>query len=368
MEANQSVDYTDMLSICPQALEAYQQRGVNDVIAAYDIGNILITNHFYGEAAFFYKLAYNMHSKSPSEHPLSHVLWMIRMVALLKGGFPLKDEDLEQLKGLSIPFYNYVTGWKHYKDNHDALSAVLMMGNCYEEFPTGEGADRTYLSIMMDLFNFRPQLSVQGRTYANSMIQVIPNNLFMYWDEDVSEDRSNFEYHQQLGYFNCKIFSKTEAVDWLYQNYGIEARQLFLSLNSPVEAEDFLRVHVINQYGGWWLGTGLRIKSVEQFCTVLPTMYEHVFFLADIDVVHNDFFGSVANSPILNECIRSLYHNCYVNPSLFPTYKTGPGIFNRAVNRNLYRCLKGQGQRPSLIMLNHQELWWQVIETSHSTQ
>lgn len=366
MEASHSTNYADMLSVCPQALEVYEQRGLNDVLTAYDIGNILSTNHFYAEAAFFFKLAFNMHSKDPSEYPLCHILWMIRMVALLNGDFPIKDEELEQLKSLSLPFYNYIVGWKHYKDNKDALSAALIMGNCYEEFPTGEGADRTYLSMMMDLFNPIAELSVVGRAYNQGMMNVIPNNLFMYLDDIHSENQGILEYHQQLGYFNFKVFNKAEATEWLYQNYGVDVRQLFLSAKNSSEAEDVLRVHVINHYGGWWLGAGLRLKSIDQFNDVIPKIYEHAFFLTDNNVVHNDFFGSVANSRILHECIRTLYHNSYINPDLFTAYKTGPGIFNRSINRILYRCIKGEGVRPSFVMLNHHQ-FWNVIEDIHAT-
>ncbi|EHD13160.1 hypothetical protein CIN_18970 [Commensalibacter intestini A911] len=370
MEEEQNVDYTDMLSICPQALEVYQQRGLNDVIAAYDIGNILSTNHFYAEAAFLFKLAFNMHSKSPSEYPLCHILWMIRMVALLKGNFPIKDEELEQLKGLSLPFYNYIVGWKQYKENKDAFSALSVMQNCYEEFPTGEEADRTYISIMMDLFNTDSKLSVEGRSYSTGMQATIPNNLFMYWDQNPPpEIVENFEYHQRLGHFNLKIFNKAEASDWLYQQYGVEARHLFLSARHPAEAADFLRVHVINHYGGWWLDADIRIKSIDQFYSVIPMVYDHVFLLTDNYVVHNDFFGSIPNSPILNECIRTLYHNCYVNRDMFIAYKTGPGIFNRGINRTLYHCLKGEGKRPSFIMLDYNQFWDVIddFETPYKT-
>ncbi|MDI2091486.1 glycosyltransferase [Commensalibacter oyaizuii] len=362
MEENQSIDYTDMLSICPQALQVYQQRGLNDVTAAYDIGNILSTNHFYAEAAFLFKLAYNMHSKSPAEYPLCHILWMIRIVALLKGNLPIKDEELEQLKNLSIPFYNYLTGWKQYKENNDALSAISVMQNCYEEFPTGEEADRIYLSIMMDIFNPNPVVSISPRECSKAAFNVIPNNLFMYWDQNPPpEVTQNFDYQKQLGHFNLRIFDKAEATEWLYQNYGVEARHIFLSARHPAEAADFLRIHVINHYGGWWLDADIRIRSIEQFYSVISTAYEHVFLLTDNYVVHNDFFGSVANSPILNECIRTLYHNSYMHKDLFIAYKTGPGVFNRAINRILYRCIKGEAKSPSLIILDHHK-FWNVIE------
>ena len=82
-----------------------------------------------------------------------------------------------------------------------------------------------------------------------------------------------------MRHFNLKVFDKAEATEWLYQNYGVEARQIFLSARHPAEAADFLRVHVINHYGGWWLDADIRIKSSETFNAIVPSCYEHVFLL-----------------------------------------------------------------------------------------
>lgn len=353
MKDSQPIDYTDMLSICPQALEVYQQRGLQDISTAYDIGNILNSNHFYAEAAFLFKLAFNIHSQNPSDYPFRHVLWVMRMVALLKANLPIKDADLDQLRSLSIPFYNYIIGWNHFRQSQDALASIEMMGNCYEEFPTGEEPDRIYLSIIMKVFHLDLILPVKNNM---AICNVIPNNLFMYWDESPpSEIVQNFEHQKQLGHFNLKIFNKEEAIEWLYQNYGVEARQLFLSAHNPAEAADFFQAHIINHYGGWWLDASIRIKSFEHFNSIIPSMYEHVFCLNDNYTINSDIFGAVANSPILNECIRTLYHNCYTNPNMLTEHKTGPGIFNRGINRNLYRFFKNEIKAPSLTILDYQK-------------
>lgn len=361
MEENQlnpHVDYTDMLSICPQALDVYQQQGLEELINVFNIANILGTNLHYAEAAFFYKIAFNMHSKSAGQFPLAHFLLMARLVALLKGNFPIKGEELEQLKGLCIPLYNYVMGWKQYKENGNALAALQLMGNCFEEFHTGEETDTIYLTIMMDLFNPNPDISIKNRSFGAADFNVIPNNLFMYWDQNPPEEiLRNFEYHKTLTHFNLRIFNKEEATEWLYQNYGVEARQVFLSARHPAEAADFLRVHVINYYGGWWLDADIKIQSIEKFFSVIPSSYEHVFLLTHNNVVHNDFFGSIPNSPILNDCMLSLYRNSYLHTGLFIAYKTGPGIFGRALNRNFYRCLRGEAKKPSVVLLDHNKFW-----------
>ncbi|CAK7193451.1 hypothetical protein COMNV_01666 [Commensalibacter sp. Nvir] len=359
---NTKLDLNFVLAVCPQALQMYEQRGLDDVVAAYDIGNVLSTNRFYAEAAYLYKLAFEMHSKSPSEYPLAHILWMIRIVALLKGGLEIKDEELEQLKNLSVPFYNYITGWKAYKENKGVRAALKIMENCYEEFPTGEEADRVYLSLMVELLNNKFVGDGESRNSNVSGFNAIPNNVFMYWDENPPEEiQANFSYHQSMTHFNLKIFNKNEAANWLYHYYGVEARQLFLNVRHPAEGADFFRLHVINHYGGWWLDADIKIRSIKRFFEIIPVGYDHVFFVTDEFVAHNDFFGSIANSPILNEGLRSLYHNSYVHKDMFIAYKTGPGILNRALNRNFYRFYKGEAKAQSCIILDHND-FWKVIE------
>ncbi|PXY99735.1 hypothetical protein GN303_01450 [Commensalibacter melissae] len=353
---NLDVGYEEILSVCPQALDVFKHHGAKDLNPLFDIANILSTNHFYSEAAFFYKIAFDTHSKSPTQYPLAHVLLMARQVALLKASLPLKQEELEQLKNLCIPLYNFVVGWKQYRENNDAFNAIRIMQNCYEEFHTGEEADTIYLTIMMNIFNPVSSIGIKNREVGRADFSVIPNNLFLYWDQNPPEEISNnFKFLKELGHFNLKIFDKVEATEWLYQNYGVEARQIFLSARHPAEAADFLRVHVINYYGGWWLDADIQIQSVEKFYSITPAIYDHVFFLTHNNVVHNDFFGSVAKSPILEECMLSLYRNSYLHQGLFIAYKTGPGVFARALNRHFYRALRGEAKYPSCILLDHQK-------------
>lgn len=366
MEENQlnlDVDYSDMLSICPQALDFYTKNGMTELMHPYTIANILGTNQFYAEAAFFYKIAFNMHSKDAGQFPLAHFLLMARLVALLKGNFPIKEEEMEQLKGICIPLYNYVAGWRLYKESGNALAALQLMGNCFEELHTGEETDTIYLTVMMDLFNPNQEVCIKNRAFGVADFNVIPNNLFMYWDQNPPEEiQKNFEYHKTLSHFNLKIFNKEEATEWLYQNYGVEARQLFLNARHPAEAADFLRVHVINYYGGWWLDADIKIQSVEQFFSIIPSTYEHVFLLTHNNVVHNDFFGSVPNSPILNDCLLSLYRNSYLHTGLFIAYKTGPGVFSRAINRVFYRYLRGEAKKPSVVLLDDRKFWSVIFD------
>lgn len=357
-----SVDYAEMLSVCYQALEVYQKKGANDLLAAYEIANILGTNRFYAEASFFYKIAYDLHSKSPTQFPLAHFLLMARIVCLIKGDLPIREEEVEQLRELCIPVYNYIMGWRHYREDKNAVEAIQLMANCFEEFHTGEEADTVYLTIMMDIFNPNPNLSIKNRASGVADFNIIPNNLFMYWDQNPPpEIVENFEYHHNMRHFNLKVFDKAEATEWLYQNYGVEARQVFLSARHPAEAADFLRVHVINHYGGWWLDADIRIKSSETFNAIAPSCYEHVFLLTENNVVHNDFFGSISNSPILNDCMLSLYRNSYLHTGLFIAYKTGPGIFARALNRIYYRTLRGETRKPACVLLDHLK-FWSIIE------
>ncbi|WP_026398827.1 glycosyltransferase family 32 protein [Acetobacter nitrogenifigens] len=85
----------------------------------------------------------------------------------------------------------------------------------------------------------------------------IPFRVYMYWDQNPpTEIQENFDYHRQIQGLDYQVFNKDHATEWLYQNYGVEARGLFLGARHPAEAADFLRVHIMQLYGGWWLVAG----------------------------------------------------------------------------------------------------------------
>jgi mannosyltransferase OCH1-like enzyme len=229
------------------------------------------------------------------------------------------------------------------------------MRNCYEEFHTGEEPDTIYLSGILKAFpvfspthrNVRRDISVRN--------DIIPRNLFFYWDQNPPREiADNFDYHRRLNHFNVRVFDKYQAETWLYETYGLQARGIFLEARHPAEAADILRVHVIHKYGGYWLDADIRLRSVERFEEALPKNVEHVFLTTKNGVVHNDFFGAARNSEILSDCLLSLYRNCYLHRGLYIPYKTGPGVFARAINRIYYNAFIGAGPIPSAHVLGQQ--------------
>ncbi len=72
------------------------------------------------------------------------------------------------------------------------------------------------------------------------------------------------------------------------------------------------------------------------------------FLLTRRHVVHNDFFGTCPNNEVLSDALLSIYRNCYLHPGLFIAYKTGPGVYARAINRITFRSLNGNRPKPSI--------------------
>lgn len=174
----------------------------------------------------------------------------------------------------------------------------------------------------------------------------------MYWDrEPPPEIAENFDLHRALPSFQTDIFDKDRAAEWLYNFYGVAAREIFLHARHPAEAADILRIHVINIYGGYWLDADLRIRSVPRFDEILGGNSEAVFMTTPSHVVHNDFFGSAPGTQILGDCLLSLYRNCYQHHDLYIAFKTGPGVFARALNRAFYRAATGRGPVPAIRVL-----------------
>jgi hypothetical protein len=340
---------------CPEAAVVLAQKGADSVDGCFNIANQLHMRGKCEEASFFYRRAFELHSKQPNQFPTAHGLLQVRLLCLLKASIPAPDEELAELKALSIPFFEYICACKLiFTKEPDYRQALRTFGNAFEEFHTGEEADRIYLRAATGylLSSLEPIVKTQGGRRQPAG-QVIPRRLFFFWDkEPPPEIAENFRYHEALPGFEVEIFDKQRAAEWLYSYHGVSAREIFLKARHPAEAADFLRIHVINQYGGYWVDADMKIRSVERFDEVFPRNVEGVYPVTDGYLVHNDFFGSVANSPVLNDALLSLYRNCFENQWLNFAYKTGPGVFTRALNRCYYRALTGSGQAPNVAILS----------------
>ncbi|GBQ12289.1 glycosyltransferase family 32 protein [Swaminathania salitolerans] len=329
-----------------QALAFYLTNGCSTVMHAFTLANILHTSFRVQEASRFYRIAFDLHSKNPGEYPLAQSLLQARLLCLLKAGMDLPAEEVAQLRALCIPHANFIESVHKAWREGDPMGALRLTGNAYEEFHTGEEIDSLYLSFAQQAhFTF-------SKNRADH--RVIPNRLFLYWDKNPPEEIvRNFEFHRRITDLDVKIFDKAEAEEWLYDVYGVEARALFLNARHPAEAADILRVHVIQALGGWWLDADIRIRDEEALKFILDQKDSNVLFLTHNNVVHNDFFGSVPQSPLLNECLLNIYRNCHMHQGLFIAYKTGPGVFNRALNRLIHRDLSDIAAMPPTSVYDH---------------
>jgi mannosyltransferase OCH1-like enzyme len=352
-----------LVAVDPQALARYRDKGAGDVAACFDLANILHKHGHLAQASALYKRAYDLHSKHPGLFPLAQSLLQARLLCQIKDRQPLDDGELAMLRSLSLPFYNYIGGAQLLANGADPLAAMRFMRNCYEEFHTGEEPDTIYLSGMLRLFSaFTPTHRNVARD-VKLRNDVIPRNLFFYWDHNPpGEIAGNFNYHRNLNRFDVRVFDKPQAEWWLYETYGVQARTIFQQARHPAEAADILRAHVMHKYGGYWLDADVRLRSVERFEEALPKNVQHVFMTTAGGVVHSDFFGAVPNSPILADSLLSIYRNCYLHRGLYISYKTGPGVLARALNRIYYNALMGAGPIPSVHVLGQQS-FDDVIDT-----
>lgn len=334
-----------------QAMNYFHTHGSTSLEHVFTLANILHMHKLVREAAEFYGLAYNMHSKNPGEYPLASSLLQARLLCLMKAGLAPPPEEMAQLRRLSETMFDYISGIELAWRQHDPKAGLKRMGNCFEVFHTGEEVDVLYLELSLSVL---PEPKVSGKVVRD---RIIPPQIYMYWDRNPPEEvQANYEYHQDLGLFDVHMFDREDGAAWLYDHYGREARDLFLAARHPAEAADFLRVHVIQQEGGWWLDADIRIVSPEAMEAQAAKNPSHLFFVTDNFYVHNDFFGSCANSPILADCMLSLYRNSYLHEGLYIAYKTGPGVFNRALNRRLHNAFQsGRPFDPTVMILRAPE-------------
>lgn len=318
-----------------QAMNYYHRYGADTCEHAFTLANILHMHKLVREAAGFYGLAYNLHSKQPDQYPLASSLLQARLLCLLKAGLSLPEDELLQLKQLSETIYDYISGIAISWRDHDPAAALARMKNCFESFHTGEEVDVLYLETALAVL---PPAAPD--TMPSEMLR-IPRSIYMYWDKKPPEEvQENYEYHCDLELFDVQIFDRDEGAQWLYEYYGREAQDLFLKARHAAEAADFLRAHVICEKGGMWLDADIRITAPDHLETLLGRNPSHLFFLTENYYVHNDFFAAEKNSSFLHDCLLSIYRNSYAYPSLYIAYKTGPGVFNRALNRRIYNSLR----------------------------
>lgn len=347
-----------LVTECPVAEGLFNQHGCHDVMTAFNIANHLHMHSFFKEAAAFYQEAISHRLSDPEGHPREEILLQVKLLCLIKGAQELAIEDLNRLKELSEPLFNYITGVQQYNQGeHSILEAFQKIGCSYELFHTGEEIDTICLKLIYNGLN-------QGNFPNKIRRTEIPRKLFFYWDENTPQDvLENLEFHQQnFPKYSIDVFNKDKAVEWLYKYYGKEAKNIFLKSRHPAEAADILRVHVINSCGGFWVDADLKIVSEDVLEKYIPRNYDNVLLLTDGYFIHNDFFAATANNVILMDCLLSIYRNCYEYEQLFISYKTGPGVFMRAINRAYYRCVEGVTKEFPSLKLMDQKMFDKVTE------
>lgn len=328
-------DLKALVEPCSVARHLLDQDGCHDVMTAFNIANHLHLHSFFREAAIFYQEAINYRRAEPDGHPQESLLLQVKLLCLIKADVPLDEEDRLRLGEISPSLENYISGIERYYRNAATAVETMERINCtFEQFHTGEEIDAIYASLIYRGLEEHAFPDIKSQ-------QMIPRRLFFYWDANIPEDvAANIQYHQGFENYSVELFDQEKAAEWLYSYYGREAQSIFLKARHPAEAADILRVHVMNIYGGFWVDADLKIASEQVLEDLIQQQYDTVFFLTDGNYIHNDFFGVTPNNIFLEDCLLSIYRNCYQFESLFISYKTGPGVFMRALNRTYYRCLK----------------------------
>lgn len=340
-----------------EAKEYFEKHEADTLEHVFNIANILHRNKKPFEAACIYGLAFRIRSTNRDRYPLPQFLLQVRLLCFLKAGCTLPEHDLLTLRELSRPYTDYIEGIMRAWKGEDPKKSLEHMENAFEEFFSGEEVDRLYLEIAQKI---HPSVFLENN--INNKSRNIPRKIFMYWDKNPPEEvLDNIYFHQSIPDFKIEVFDHDKAASWLYEYYGKEARELFLAMRHPAEATDFLKVHVTNLFGGWWLNADVRIRDEKSLEFILNQQAEVVLFSTDNYVIHNDFYGTVPRSGIMEECLRILYTNCYNYRYLYEKYKTGSGIFNRAMTRTIFRNIQGI-PNIDIIKLSDQSSFNSVIE------
>ncbi|NLI27125.1 MAG: hypothetical protein GX413_07020 [Acetobacter sp.] len=331
-----------------RAIDFYRDHGCATVMDAFQIANILHTDGMVREASNFYRIAFDLHPKEAHVFPNAHVLLNVSLLCLLKAGENPSEEDMQLLRGYSIPCYNYIRGVMISWREGDHLRALETMGNCYEEFHTGEECDRIYLSTAIRLshkYNFL-------QNNKNEQSRKIPNIFYSY-------EREKFSKNQEKN-TKLKFFDKNEASEWLFENYGAETRRIFLSIHHEYSESSFFMMHVIYKNGGWWKKADISLKIDIHQLSALSNRYQCIF-LESQGGIQDQFLGLSPYNPILADSIISMYKNIYNYRNKIPDfYIYGKSSIARSINRKIYSSLKEKSCDISFLFLSERE-WDKVF-------
>lgn len=194
---------------------------------------------------------------------------------------------------------------------------------------TGGQSDWYFYKILKD--KIKPHDTTQS-------MEVIPRNLFVYFDKDPPEDIvQNIQDIISHDSFNVQYYNKEMTIDYLNQHHGKEVVDMFLSLGHASPESDFFRFHMMHHYGGYYLDADLKLEG--DVSTYLKTFNNTTMVVkhpTDKGPIRTGFIGACAGTKLIENTIQVLYNNCINHPGLSPWLKTGPGPLTRGVINTLY--------------------------------
>ncbi len=276
--------------------------------------------------------------------PFSPHFMLAALTAKLRANIPIEPSDERQLLRAHEDFFHFFQGLKaDAQEDSDPKLVLETMGNSFEGFLSGSDADWLYLSASANYFS--------SPKYHKASTNEIPDRLFFYWDKDPpAEISENIHDHLSRIEWDIDIYNRDKAISFLDKCFGRETRDLFLNLRHPAEESDFLRYHLIYNFGGYYLDLDEKLIAPELLLTY--SKGAETFLIRSLSgPVENSLFGAIAHSPIIDEAIRVILHNCHLYPKESIWIKTGPGVLSRALVRTYHKAFSGLHDLPSFRMM-----------------
>ena len=311
---------------------------INNFQKSIEIGNELNSHGRHKDALYFLRNAFEINPQS------GHVLLRMLETQLMDGA-EVSPKDVEALRSIDNGFARFFEAQRARSAGKSPKEVLEILGDAFEAFYPGSEVDWLYLRNVMKILPNPP---------LPDLIDDVPTNLFFYWDkpDPPEEVAANFQYHTDFGIFDVKIFSKESATEFLHNYYGEDTTALFRRMRHPAEEADFVRLHLVYAFGGYYLDADSQVVSVERFRSQFGNSVSDVYVLSPTGPVYNGFFGAKRHSPVIAEAIRILTHNCYLRPDLSIWLKTGPGPITRALLRTYYLHLSRGEALPEFHLLD----------------
>jgi len=187
---------------------------------------------------------------------------------------------------------------------------------------------------------------------------------FQFWHADPPEDVLNFmnDVQRDAPEFEYVRFDQQSGREFVAAHYGGRAVAVWDRLALPAMRADFLRLLLMDTYGGLYTDATYRfIGNVADLVATAPTAQMPLW----LTLLNNNYLMfREPGHPFIRACIMMLMDNVEHRRFGSALMATGPGLINSV------RCVVAPGERPGIMTMGTNDAWmgWGWMESVETAE